>query len=154
MGAIRYFNSKFLGKTAAQDIYNKFNECISDLDENKHLQVSSDEPNVNLVFLDLLNEHRSGNELSRLLHIETYGLHTTHNSMKHGGNSSGWKLNKLLQSMYKIFEEAPKRREKYEEITLAKTSDYLLQFCSHRWVENEIVAKRAIEIWPSMVEIV
>ena len=112
MGAIRYFNSKFLGKTAAQDIYNKFNECISDLDENKHLQVSSDEPNVNLVFLDLLNEHRSGNELSRLLHIETYGLHTTHNSMKHGGNSSGWKLNKLLQSMYKIFEEAPKRSKK------------------------------------------
>ena len=74
--------------------------------------------------------------------------------MKHGENSSGWKLNKLLQSMYKIFEEAPKRREKYEEITLAKTSDYPLQFCSHRWVENEIVAKRTIEIWPRMVEIV
>ena len=74
--------------------------------------------------------------------------------MKHGENSSGWKLNKLLQSMYKIFEEAPKRREKYEEITLAKTSDYLLQFCSHGWVENEIVAKRAIEIWPRMVEII
>ena len=28
------------------------------------------------------------------------------------------------------------------------------QFCSNGWVENEIVAKRAIEIWPSMVEIV
>ena len=56
--------------------------------------------------------------------------------------------------MYKIFEDAPKRREKYEEITLAKTSDYPLQFCSHRWVENEIVTKRAIEIWPRMVEIV
>ena len=152
--ATRYFNSKFLGKAAAQDIYKKFNKCISELDESKLLQVSSDGPNVNLVFLDLLNEHRSDNELSRLIDIGTCGLHTTHNSMKHGENSSGWKLNKLLQSIYKIFEEAPKRREKYEEITLAKTSDYLLQFCSHRWVENEIVAKRAIEIWPRMVEIV
>ena len=118
------------------------------------MQVSSDGPNVNLVFLDLLNEHRSDNELSRLINIGTCGLHTTHNSMKHGENSSGWKLNKLLQSIYKIFEEAPKRREKYEEITLAKTSDYPLQFCSHRWVENEIFAKRAAEIWPRMVEIV
>ena len=81
------------------------------------MQVSSDGPNVNLVFLDLLNEHRSDNELSRLINIGTSGLHTTHNSMKHGENSLGWKLNKLLQSTYKIFEEAPKRREKYEEIT-------------------------------------
>ena len=110
--ATRYFNSKFFGKAAAQDIYKKFNECISELDENNLLQVSSDGPNVNLVFLDLLNEHRSDNELSRLMNIGTCGLHTTHNSMKHGENSSRWKLNKLLQSMYKIFEEAPKRHEK------------------------------------------
>ena len=113
--ATRYFNSKFLGKAAAQDIYEKFNECISELDENKLLQVSSDGPNVNLAFLDLLNEHRSDNELSRLINIGTRGL---------------------LQSMYKIFEEESKRREKYEENTLAKTSDYPLQFCSHRLFEN------------------
>ena len=92
-----------------------FKECISELGENKLLQVSSDGPNVNLAFLDLLNENKSDNELSRLINIGTFGL---------------------LQSMYKIFEEEPKRREKYEESTLAKTSDYPLQFCSHRWVEN------------------
>ena len=40
--AARYFNSRFLGKAAAQDIYEKCNECISELDENKLLQVSSD----------------------------------------------------------------------------------------------------------------
>ena len=152
--ATRYFNSTILGKAAAQDIYENFNECISELDENKLLQVYSDGPNINLAFLNLLNKHRFNNELPHLINIGTRGLHTIHNSMKHGENSSGWKLNKLLQSMYKIFEEAPKRREKYEEITLAKTSDYPLQFCLHRWVENEIVAKRAIEIWPRMVEIV
>ena len=94
-----YLNSKFLGKVAGQDVYEKFNECISEVDENKLLQVSSDGPNVNLAFLDLLNEHRSDNELSRLINIGTCGLHTTNNSMKHGENSSGWKLNKLLQSM-------------------------------------------------------
>ena len=152
--ATRYFNSKFLGKAAAQDNYEKFNECISELDGNKVLLVSSDEPNVNLAFLGLLNEHRCDHELSRLINIGACGLYTIHNSLKHGENSSGWKLNKLLHSMYKIFEEAPKCREKYEEIALAKTSDYFLQFCSHLWVEIEIVAKRTVEIWPRMVEIV
>ena len=93
-----------------------------------------------MAFLDLLNEYRSDNELPHVINIGTCGLHTIHNSMKHGENSSGWKLNKLLQSMYNIFEEAPKRCKKYKEITLAKTSDYPLQFCSHLWVENEIVA--------------
>ena len=112
--ATRYFNSKFLGKAAAQDIYEKFNECISELDENKLLQVSSDGPNVNLAFLDLLNEHRSDNELSGLINIGTYSLRIIHNSIKHGENSSGWKINKLLQSRYKIFEEAPKGSKKYE----------------------------------------
>ena len=33
--ATHYFNPKFLGKAAAQDIYEKFNEFISELDENK-----------------------------------------------------------------------------------------------------------------------
>ena len=33
------------------------------------------------------------------------------------------------------------------------TSAYPLQFYLHLWVENEIVVKRAIEIWPRMVEI-
>ena len=61
--------------------------------------------------------------------------------------------NKLLQSMYKIFEEVPKHHEKYE-IALAKMLEYPLQFCLHHWLENEIVAKRAIEIWPRMVELV
>ena len=42
-----YFNSEFLGKAVAQD------ECISELDENKLLQVSSDGLNVNPAFLDL-----------------------------------------------------------------------------------------------------
>ena len=84
------------------------------------MQVSSDGPNVNLVFLDLLNEHRSDNELSRLMNIGTCGLHTTHNSMKHGENSSGWKLNKLLQSVYKIFEEAPKLSKKMNKLPWQK----------------------------------
>ena len=67
---------------------------------------------VILAFLDLLHEHRSDNKLSHLINIGTCDCHTIRNSMKHGENSSGWKFNKLLQSMYKIVEEAPKRHKK------------------------------------------
>ena len=99
--ATRYLNSKFIGKAAAQDIYEKFNECISELDENKLSQVSSDGPNVNLAFLDLLSEHRSDNELSSLINIGTCGLHTINNSIKHGENPSGWKLNQCTKYLKK-----------------------------------------------------
>ena len=33
-------------------------------------------------------------------------------------------------------------------------SEYPLQSCSHRWVENEVVAKKAQVIWPKVVEII
>ena len=28
------------------------------------------------------------------------------------------------------------------------------KFCSHRWIENELVARRAQKIWPKYVEII
>ena len=49
--------------------------------------------------------------------------------------------------MYKIFDNSLSRHADYEQLTSAVSSDYLLQFCSHLWVENEQVAKRAREIF-------
>ena len=31
----------------------------------------------------------------------------------------------------------------YEEITCVESNNYPLQFCAHRWVQNEVVAKLA-----------
>ena len=42
-----------------------------------------------MAFLDFLVEDRSDNELSRLINIGTYGLHTIYNPMKHDEDSSG-----------------------------------------------------------------
>ena len=36
----------------------------------------------------------------------------------------------------------------------AQNSDYTLQFCGHRWVENENVTKRARNVWPNVVTVV
>ena len=78
------------------------------------LQVSSDGPNVNLSFIDLLEEDRNEKELTQLVCIGTCGLHTLHNSMKHAEKLSGWNVKKLLTSLHRIFDESPSRRVDYE----------------------------------------
>ena len=50
--------------------------------------------------------------------------------------------------MFNIFLESPLRRAECDELTGAESSDYLLQFCAHCWVENEVVAKWAQKAWP------
>ena len=54
--------------------------------------------------------------------------------------------------MHRIFDHPPSRRADYEARTQGISSDYPLQFCVHRWVENERVATRVRKIWPSIVE--
>ena len=55
--------------------------------------------------------------------------------------------------MFKIFHESPFRRTDYEFLTKALKFDNPLKFCSHRWVENEDVAKRAKAVWDKIVAI-
>ena len=74
--------------------------------------------------------------------------------VKHGEKASGWKVKKLLTSFHRIFDESPSRRVDYEALTQAISSDYPLQFCVNRCVENERVAMTAREIWPKIVEII
>ena len=45
--------------------------------------------------------------------------------------------------MFKIFHESPSRRADYEMLAEAQSLDYPLQFCDHRWAENENIAKKA-----------
>ena len=73
---------------------------------------------------------------------------------QHGAEASTWDMKKLLGAMFKLFDESPSRRADYERVTSAENeSDFPLRFCSHRWVENEIVARRAQVIWPKIVEV-
>ena len=87
-----------MGKASAKDGFESLSACLSGISESKLLQVSSDGPNVNLPFLNLLEEDRNEKELSQL--VETCGLHTLHNSMKHGEKASGWNVKELLHSSY------------------------------------------------------
>ena len=48
--------------------------------------------------------------------------------------------------MYNIFDESPSQIVDYEQLISTVSSNYSLQFCSRRWIENEQIAKRAREI--------
>ena len=115
-----YYNSQFMGKAAAKDVLKTFKECVNGMDEDKLLQVSMDGPNVNTSFLTSLNEERMDRELSHLVSLGSCGLHTIHNSFKHGENATGWNLKKLLSSMFKIFHESPSRHADYEVLAEAQ----------------------------------
>ena len=85
----KYYSSEFLGKSSANDTWSHFERCLDPLEKEK-LQVSSDGPHVNLLFLKILVEKRKDEELSQLIDLGTCDLHTAHNAFKHGEKASNW----------------------------------------------------------------
>ena len=62
-----YYSSKFVGKAAALNMYETFEIFLAQLGR-KLSQVSSDGPSI-MASLDLLNENRTDNELTRFINI-------------------------------------------------------------------------------------
>lgn len=141
--ATRYLGSEFMGRSTAGDVLETFLAGVKDLDQAKLLQVASDGPNVNLLFLKNLAEYRKENEYLPLVDIGTCGLHVIHGSLKTGcKKGTDWELQKVLKAMWQLLHDAPSRRAMYENIT--ESLDYPAKFCGHRWVENEGCASKAV----------
>ena len=60
-----------MGTSTAKNVLQKFLASISDLDQSKILQNSSDDPNVNLLFLKNVAEPQDEKELLPLLLFKT-----------------------------------------------------------------------------------
>ena len=80
----QYLTSQFLGGAKADDILEKFETQFSKMIHKTIdlLQVASDSPNINLLFLKLYEEKRCLNTLPALVDIGTCGIHTIHGSLK------------------------------------------------------------------------
>ena len=124
------------------------------LNYQKCNQTSSDGPNVNLKFLDLLIEKRRHDCLNELISIGTCGLHTVTRVFQNAENSTDWNIKKVLSAMHEIFHKSPSRRAVYEKVSLATKQDYPLLFCATCWIESQLVAKKAQIIWPKLVAVV
>ena len=110
------------------------------------IQPSSDGPNVNLKFMDILGRKRKDAEMNNLISIETCGLHKIHSVLRHGEEASKWHIKKLLAVMFQIFHESLARTADFENVTGCCENDYPL--------ENEVGGRRAQVVWPKLVEAV
>ena len=86
--ATRHYSLEFLGKSSVNNLCSHFKQCLGPLEKENFLHISSDRPNVNLLFLKVRTEKRKNEEISQLIDLGTCGLHTAHNVFKHGEKAS------------------------------------------------------------------
>ena len=59
-----------------------------------------------------------------------------------------------MSSISKVFHEAPGRCADYKTVTNTTENDYPMQLIIHRWVENDMVVKKARVTWSKIIELV
>ena len=75
--------------------------------------------------------------MSSVIELGSCGLHIVHDAPQTGMTQLDGNLHEVLHAMWKIFDEAPARRD----VSIRKTCDvFLLHFCKTRWVEHRPVA--------------
>ncbi|KAK6972356.1 Protein FAM135B, partial [Biomphalaria glabrata] len=142
----QYLTSQFLGHATAKDLVEATLKSIEGLDKGQIIQLSMDGPNVNWKFHTDFNQQIKNDSNVSLLNVGSCGLHKVHGAMKAAMDSSDWNLDKFLKSLHTIFNDTPARREDFEKAISPVEAIYPLKFCKHRWVENQRVGQRALQI--------
>ena len=109
----KYFDSQFLRRPTAHNLFDSLYESMSELEKNKLLQLAMDSPNVNWNVLDLLDDKLVSDNFSKTLNIGSCAQHTVHGSLKSGFQKSTWNMDKLLKSIFWILHDSPARRDVY-----------------------------------------
>ena len=148
----KYFESKFLNRANSETICEALVETLKTFDESKMLMLAMDGPSTNWAVVDKLTSHREQNDMKSLMDVGSCGLHVIHGAFQVGVESTNWELNKIFQAMWKILHDSCARRDIYK--TVNRTDLFPLPFCKTRWVEDEKVAVRGIEVWPCIVEFI
>ena len=90
--------------------------------------------------------------MPKLVELGSCSLHIVHGALSTGIKKSTWFLEKLLRSLFYLFEDPPAWREDF--ITITKTTTFPKPFCATRWLGDIPVAQRAIDIWSSITKYV
>ena len=109
----KYFDSQFLRRPPAHNLFDSLYESMSDLEKNKLLQLAMNGPNVNWNVLDLLDDKLVSDNFSKTLNIGSCAQDTVNSSLKNGLQKSTWNMDKLLKSTFWILHDSPARRDVY-----------------------------------------
>ena len=98
------------------------------------------------------SQYREEKELAQLVIIGSCGLHIVNGAFRTGMMETDWDIHKVLHAEFFVFDESPARRDVYIKETGSEV--FPLHFCKTRWVEDKIVASRAIQIWPDISKVI
>ena len=148
----RYLTSRFFKRPNADNILHELLEATDGLPQKSMVMLSMDGPNTNWKVYENLKSHRTEKELPQIINVGSCGLHIVHGAFQTGVKATGWKSEKVLKAMWKLFNDSPARRDLYIQLN---TSDvFPLMFCQTHWVEDEPVPIRAIEVWENVVNVI
>ena len=108
-----------------------------------------DGPTTNWNVLDIIDDERVANGVQKTINIGSCSLHILHGAFQTGFTKIDWDIGKILKAMYKLFDESPARRDIY--LHEGHSELFPLKFAATRWIEDQKVAERALEVWPSIV---
>ena len=145
----RYYDSRFLYRPNADNLYQCINTGTSQLPKQQMIQLSMDGPNTNWKVFEKFNTAREANDDPCLADIGSCSLHIVSGSLNAGVTETSWEIDKIMKSMWKLLSDSPARRDEY--LKLSVSGKFPLKFCATRWVENEDTAERAMLVWPDII---
>ena len=148
----RYLDSTFVGHSRSNDLLEHFLLDLQSLNKVKVIQVSMNGPNVSWAFFEALRSFWDENGMNKLLPNGSCCLHSIHLAFKTGKNSTDRGVKKIVKAVYQILHASPARRADYIEVT--GSEQFPLPFGGTRWIEDQKVSLRAIEIWITYVKYV
>ena len=116
-----YFHSQFLERPNADDLFQSIKDSTSGLNETNFLQLAMDDPNVNWLVLNKLDDMLIENGHEKTVNIGSCAQHTVHGAFQTGTSNGGWSTDKILKVMFFILHDSPVKREVYtrEEETVS-----------------------------------
>ena len=154
-----YLTSRFFRWTNADNILHEVLEATDGLPQKLMIVLSMDGPNTSSKVYEnfewdfkLRKNYLCWERITQNYWCCPCGLHVVHAALQTGMKLNGWKLEKVLKAMWKLFNDSPAWRDLYIQLN---TSNVLpLMFCQTCWVEVEPVAMRAMEVWEIVVNVI
>ena len=105
-------------------------ESLTNLIEDKLIQLSLDGPAVNWKVLELFDEKLESKDLPKTLNIGSCSQHAVNGALKMGMKSVDWNVEKILKSMFWILHDSAARKDDYmrEEQTTVFPLRYVYYF--------------------------
>ena len=112
------------------------------------IQLSMDGPVTNWSVFEKMSDQRKNNEIPGLENIGSCGLHTFSNALQNGEKKTGWKIDEVLKSMWKLFHYSPAQGDIY--VRENKSIVFPMKLGG---MENVAVAEQAINTWFSVLKV-